>query len=340
MIIYNICVMRKCLHILPFTALIVFLLGFMTSCTSLFDDWLTKDQKEITDAAMQRLCNAIVSRDTNAVKAEFRYVDICDLDGFDESVEALFDYITGDAVRFKRISDGGEGAAFGVQQPNSRDFFGCRYDIITTTDEYKVTFDYYSYYSDVRNKCDPQKIGFTQFDIINKKNDRLNVDDGYYSGCPYKQVGINFDYVSCYLGDEFEYKKAFCERVEDFGPIIFNDVADIDAFRIRYSDAYTLGSRNDGMGFDDFATEYDNGFFETHSLYVAGAFAGDVGYCYVPQWGLYIGDFVTTEICIYEYKNDYDDYGEHLANGVIIIWELPVKVPSDIDARLERTILS
>ena len=99
------------------------------------------------------------------------------------------------------------------------------------------------------------------------------------------------------------------------------------------------------MGFDDFATEYDDGFFETHSLYVAGAFAGKsrvqkivklVSRLIMRSKRRRIAEHhsaeqknkrrncaqksvqsaarcclsrVTTEICIDEYKNDYDDYG-------------------------------
>lgn len=335
-------IMKKRL-IVPLAAMIIICTSALTACSWLFEDnWLTKDPKESTDAAMQRLCAAVEARDADAVKAEFSYVDVCDVEGFDESVEKLLDYITGDDVRYRRISSGyGEGTAFGSQQPNWRYFPSCRYDIITNTDEYKVVFGFYAYYSDVRDKPNKQKMGFNYFDIINKKNDRPNItnDENFdfgYTGCPMRTHGINFDYVTKYF--DIEDKKALCDRVEDFDPVVFNGVSDIADFTASYGDEYSLGSREDGMGFADVTAGYDDEFFESHSLMVAGASYGECGYGYTPQYGMYIGDFIMNEICVWEYDDDDGDDPERFAKGVIIVWELPVKVPTDIEVNLVRTI--
>ena len=177
------------------------------------------------------------------------------------------------------------------------------------------------------------------FDIINKKNDRPT--ELYYSGCPENLPGINFDYKTRYLSnwdddiDSFEYEKIYCEKSATFGPIIMNSAADLEQFYNDRGDAYTLGSRPDGHGYADVVAKYDDDFFESHSVCISGKYRNGGNIMYVPQW-LYICDYVMTYIAEFEYDDFYDgentlDYAE---NGVIIIIELPEKVPSDIEVKI------
>lgn len=310
----------------------------MLSACSLFEysDWLTKNQKEITDEAMLRICRAIRTHDTDAVKATFASDDVAGVENFDESVDKLLDYVAGVNPTARFVASGSDGAGMG-SYPKDRTFGGVNYDIETSTDKYKVIFGYRSYYSPKVNVVDENKIGFTYFDIINVKNDREH-DHRYYSGDPERHAGINFDHPTLYSEDygEYAYKKAYCSYGETFDPVIINDVAELAAFRAKNGDRYALDARADGKSFVDVASEYDSEFFGGHSLYIVGMYNDGGGYMYVPQW-LYIGDFVTTYIASFEYETHRGEYaGDFPENGVIFFVELPVKVPSDFDARIIR----
>lgn len=318
----------------------------LTACFSRdfweYADWISKDTREITDAAMSRICSGIADRNANKVKAEFAYADVDKVRGFDESIQKLFDYITGDNISFKLITGGSESAALG-SYPKERELNGVRYEIVTDTDSYKVCFDYRSYYSDkAKNNFEDvvrkDKMGFLSFDIINKKGDRPT--SLYYSGCPENLLGINFDYKTRYLSnwddvaDSFEYEKIYCEKSATFGPIIMNSVSDLEKFRNDRGDSFTLGSRPDGRGYADVVTKYDQKFFETHSICISGKYRDGGNIMYVPQW-LYIGDYVMTYIAEFEYDDYTDDnIGDYAENGVIIIIELPEKVSSDIEVKI------
>lgn len=309
----------------------------LSACSLLLaDDWLTKNQKEITDEAMLSMCRAIRSRDADAVKELFAADDIADVDGFDESVKKLLDYVTGDDPKARRVSSGSDGAGMGGY-PKDREFGGVRYDIETSTDKFKVVFDYRSYYSPRHNYVDKNKIGFINFDIINVKNDREN-DHPYYSGHPGSEPGIHFDCPTLYFDDDGEYafKKAYFSVGEAFDPILINDADDLTAFCAESADLYTPSTRDDGMGYADVASQYDAEFFDIHSLYVVGFYHDGGGLTYVPQW-LYIGDFVMVRIASFEYDERRDEYvGDFPENGVIFFIELPAKVPTDIELKIMR----
>ena len=308
------------------------MLGLLTS-----DDWLTKDQKKITDAAMGRLCAAIERKEPSAVKEEFSWEDVKDVDDFGGEVVELLQYVKGENLTFRRMSSGSDGAAMGGY-PREREFGGVRYEITTTTDEYKVIFGYRSHYSTGVGKISKEKIGFTYFDIINVKNDR-ECDDRPYTGCPFNLKGINFDYKTNYIfcPEEYDYKTAFCVKGADFEPFICNSAEELDVFYESRKEDFSLESRQDGKGFKDIAAKYDGEFFKTHSLYLVGIYEEGGGYFYVPQF-LYIGDFVLVNIVAFD--DDHTAGTEELQaeiqeNGVIKFIELPEKVESDIETILD-----
>ncbi len=322
-----------------FKTLIVVVLIFATCITSscsflrwLGDDWLTKDQKEITDAAMGRLCGAIIDRDGEAVKAEFSYYEISNVKGFEEEARKLLNYIKGENVSFIRRASGSESAAMG-SYPKEREFNGVRYDIETSTDSYKVVFGYRSYYSEGVNRITEEKIGFTYLDIINVKNDRI-CPDRLYSGCPFNYMGINFDYKTNYIfcPEEYGFNIAYCGDSCAFEPLIINGVADLNAFYEDNKDEYFLDSRVDGKGFIQVMENYDEAFFEECSLYIAGVSGDGIKYNYVPQF-IYVGDFVLANVVCFAY--DGGDSGNYTQSGVILFVELPEKVENSVHAILD-----
>jgi len=120
------------------------------------------NQKETTDAMLQRLCDGIFMRDAEAVKNEFRYDDVSKIEDFDESVEKLFDYIEGDFEGFERIAGGSEEKGWG--EPYEYGVFrSCRYQLNTTTDTYKIIFDYWFHYRVIGEEKDENKIGIELF---------------------------------------------------------------------------------------------------------------------------------------------------------------------------------
>lgn len=296
----------------------------------LTDDWLTKSQKEIINEAMDRLCAAIESGDSAAVKKEFAFDDIAQVDNFDESVQKLAAYITGGNIKYKFISNGSDEAAMG-SYPRIRKFGSANYELTTDTDRYKVTLSYCSYY-EYGDRTDYGKIGFTNFDIIKAADDRQGADDRPYSGCPFWYKGINIGYKTdyCLIPDDFDFKVAYCEKSAEFDPIIINDAYALNNFYEEHKNEYTLGSRDDGKGYTDIVTAYDDGFFGLHSLFIVGIYVEGGGYSYYPQ-SLYIGDFVYARIAKWdeEWHFESDQYG---VGGFIYILELPEKVPSDMPA--------
>lgn len=306
-------------------------------------DWLTVEQREVIDEAMEKMCNGIKNKDAEAVKSTFAYSDMLDVPNFDESVQKLLNYVQGDDITFKFVSSGYEDAAMGTY-PKERYFGGCNYEINTSERSYKVQVDYRSYYSNAQKDyfndlVDVDMIGFLQFDIIDKNNDR-HTDDKLYSGCPETKRGINFDYKTIYIYDydievdSFRCEKIYCDTSANFAPVIINDATELTSFYESNKNAWTLDSRPDNRGFTDVTTKYDERFFENRSLCLIGFHNDGGGFAYVPQW-LYVGDFVLT--CIASLEYDPPRYGEnpdYNENGVIIVVELPEKVADGIDARL------
>lgn len=316
----------------------IFATCIFSSCSFikwLSDDWLTKNQKEITDAAMERLCSAVSARDAAAVKAEFSLEDIGGVAEFDDEAQKLIDYITGEDITFERKASGSDGAAMGGY-PREREFGGVRYNIETTTDSYKVIFGYRSYYSESENKLNTEKIGFIYFDIINVENDR-ECPDRLYSGCPLNCKGINFDYKTNYLfcPEEYGCRMVFCEKSDEFEPIIINDVTALNAF---YDEHEVNMLESNGSEDKDFANVYDDEFFIGNSLYVAGKFNEDIKCCYVPQY-LYVGDFVLVAVAGFGYDPNSDDNASDYANGAIMFIEIPEKVADEISTSLDLSIV-
>lgn len=313
----------------------VYMLSACAALNSLFDDWLTKNQREITDAAMARLCSAVAEGDAEAVKAAFSRDDVAAVENFDDEVQKLLDYITGDNITFERRSSGSDEAAMG-SYPREREFGGVRYAIYTSTDSYKAVFGYRSYYSENKKTVNTEKIGFTYFDIINEKNDRACIDR-LYSGCPFNYMGINFDYTTNYVfcPEEYDYKTAFTDTPAEFSPVIISDAAELEIFYRTHKDEYALTTREDGKGYSDIAKAYDDAFFAAHSLYIVGIPGNGTKYSYSPQF-LYIGDFVLVNIVAFEYDQSFaDDKDGYTASGAIVIVELPEKIPNDTDAILD-----
>lgn len=317
--------------------LLCVIMPFATSgCTFidwLVDDWLTKPQREIIDEAMSRLCSAIESGDSAAIKKEFAAYDIAKIDNFDESVQKLVEYISGCNIKYKFTSSGSEEAAMG-SYPRIREFGGTNYELTTDTDRYKVALSYCSYYK-YADHMDEGKIGFTHFDIINAADDRQNTDDRPYSGCPFWYKGINIGYTTQYvlIPEDFDFKVAYCEKSADFVPVIINDTSALNSFYEAHKDEYTLGSREDGKGYTNIALAYDDEFFRSHSLFIVGIYNEGGGYCYYPQ-SLYIGDFVYVRIAKWddEWHLDSDQYA---VGGFIYMVELPERVPGDMPASVK-----
>lgn len=304
----------------------------------LVGDWLMTPQRKITDEAMQRLCAAVEQNDVAAVKAAFSYDDICGVEGFDGQAEKLCGYVAGENISFVRKASGSDSAAMGYY-PEEREFGGVRYNINTSTDEYKVVFGYRSYYSEKENTVNKQKIGFIYFDIINLKNDR-ETGDRFYTGCPFAYNGINFDYKTSYIfsPEEYVYTAAFCDALEDFEPIIFNGACELENFYIENREKYSLESRVDGKGFKDIAARYDDGFFAEYSLYAVGFYNKGGGFDYVPQF-LYVGDFVLANITAFTQERRSDDSSEQYAvDGVILFFELPEKVAEGTSALVQKDV--
>lgn len=291
-------------------------------------DWLTKPQREIMDEAMDRLCAAIESGDSVAIKKEFAADDIAVVDNFDESVQKLVSYIIGGNIKYRFISNGSDEAAMG-SYPRIRKFDGTNYELTTDTDRYKVALSYCSYYK-YSDHTDEGKIGFGHFDIINVADDRQDTDDRPYSGCPFGYNGINVGYKTQYvlIPEDFDFKVAYCEKSATLDPIIINDTYALNNFYEAQKDEYTLGSREDGKGYTDIVTAYDDKFFELHSLFIVGIYNEGGGYSYYPQ-SLYIGDFVYVRIAQWdeEWHLESDQYA---VGGFIYMVELPEKVPSDM----------
>lgn len=296
------------------------------------DDWLTKNQRDIADEAMGRLCEAIKKKDTHAVKSEFSLYDISKVEDFDESVQKLFDYIKGDDLTYSFVSSGSDSAAMGGY-PREREFGGIRYNLKTSTDKYKVVFGYRSHYSVAYDKKIKEKIGFLYFDIINEKNDR-ECNDRLYSGCPFGYNGINFDYKTIYIfaPEEYDYKIAYSDKMTDFDPIIINNPNGFKHFYSMLSEDFDLDSRPDKKGFSDVIDCYDESFFEKHSLYIVGKYYENGGYKYVPQF-VYIDNIVFVDIAMFPYENNHgDDDESYSKSGVIIFIELPEKVSDEIES--------
>lgn len=319
----------------------VYVVSTLSSCITMLslltsDDWLTKDQKKITDSAMGRICTAIERKELSAVKEEFSWDDVKEVEDFDDEILDLLRYVKGENLTFRRMSSGSDGAAMGGY-PREREFGGVRYNITTTTDEYKVIFGYRSHYSTGVGKIVKEKIGFTYFDIINVKNDR-DCDDRPYTGCPFNRKGINFDYKTNYIfcPEEYDYKTAFFSQGENFDPTVCNTVEELGVFYESKKESFTLESRQDEKGFQDIATRYNEEFFQTHSLYLVGIYNAGGGYFYVPQF-LYIGDFVMVNIVAFDddHPGAKELQAEIYENGVILFIELPEKVSSDIEVILD-----
>lgn len=331
---------KKWIFVAGTLVICVFAVSTLSSCLSVLrllssDDWLTKDQKKITDVAIGRLCAAIERKEVSAIREEFSWDDVKDADDFDGEILELLRYVKGENLTFRRISSGSDGAAMGGY-PREREFGGVRYDIATTTDNYKVIFGYRSHYSTGVGKISKEKIGFTHFDIINVKNDR-DCEDRLYSGCPFYRKGINLNYKTNYIfcPEEYDYKTAFFENGRDFEPVILNSVEELEAFYRSKKEEFSLGSRRDGKGFQDIAAKYDEEFFETRSLYLVGIYHASGGYFYVPQF-LYIGDFVLVNIVAFGYESGTEELQAEIhENGVIKFIELPEKVDNDIETILD-----
>ena len=309
---------------------------FLASSCSLsdfFDTWVMTNQKETTDAMLQRLCDGIFMRDAEAVKNEFRYDDVSKIEDFDESVEKLFDYIEGDFLGFERIAGGSEEKGWG--EPYEYGVFrSCRYQLNTTMDTYKIIFDYWFHYRVIGEEKDENKIGIECFDIIDAEKDRACADK-YYSGDPEGKPGIKFDYKTSYDMDEFAVGQFGYGTGGEFGPVILNSVAELAEFYQTNKEKYSFEGAENGGKYPKAISEYDDVFFETGSLYVAGMYDEDAGKTYIPQW-VYIGDFVMARIA--DWEDDWGDgaSGEEKKKGVVVIIELPEKVSSDIPIKILR----
>lgn len=326
----------KAFLIVSFIFLCVFSMTFLSSCKLLKwlseEHWLTVSQKEVTNKAMGRLCNAIERKDTAAVKAEFSEYDTSELENFDASIQKLFEYVTGDNIRYSFVSTGSESAAMGGY-PRERTFGGVCYNITTSTDEYKVNLGYRSYYSERGDEVVSERIGITYFDIINVKNDR-ECNDRLYSGCPFGYKGINFDYKTIYIftPEEYGLDYAFSEYTSVVEPMIISSESALEDFRNLHANDFAFETREDGKGFKDVTSKYTADFFETKSLYIVGEYEEEGGYMYVPQF-VYIDDIVYVDIAKFPYEERHGDENVmYFEKGVLIIIELPEKVSNDTKA--------
>lgn len=319
-----------------------FCLLALCACADLeYADWLTVNQREVTDRAMSKLCEGIKNPDAGAVKSLFAKTDMLEVSDFDENVQKLLNYIKGKDISFKCISGGYEDASMGTY-PKERYFGGCNYEINTSEASYKVKFNYRSYYSAGQKNyfndlVDGSKIGFVQFDIIDKEKDR-KTGDKFYSGCPETKPGINFDYKTLYIYDDsgqfpkidsFRCEKIYCGELEEFAPLIINSVAELADFYEKNKSA--LAARSDERGFYDVTKKYGADFFENQSVCLLGIKNGN-GLMYVPQW-LYMGDFVLTDIAAFQDNSTHEspDFAE---KNIIIAVELPEKAADGIKARV------
>lgn len=121
----------------------------------------------------------------------------------------------------------------------------------------------------------------------------------------------------------------------EFGPVILNSVAELAEFYQTNKEKYSFEGAENGGKYPKAISEYDDVFFETGSLYVAGMYDEDAGKTYIPQW-VYIGDFVMARIA--DWEDDWGDgaSGEEKKKGVVVIIELPEKVSSDIPIKILR----
>ena len=125
----------------------------------------------------------IKNKDEDALKAMFSKQALSDADGFDENLDALFDYIQGDIQSWERTG------TYGGNDEKNADGTGNRKretqsTYVFTTDEQEYEIAIYEFTIDTAN---PDNVGVYSICIINK-NDKQDPEIRYWGN---GNAGIN-----------------------------------------------------------------------------------------------------------------------------------------------------
>ena len=132
-------------------------------------------------AIMIKVLNAIQSRDENALRKLFSSKTVEQVDGFNQSMEDLFDYYQGEYLSLDwKGSGGGEKWDYGKKQK----YIGFSYDVKTTKNEFRFSIDYCSI-----DSADEDNVGIYSLYVIKMKDD---TDPQFaYGGDGKETPGIN-----------------------------------------------------------------------------------------------------------------------------------------------------